>query len=102
RIVEEFLDSPNRFPNFEIVNPVGPATLSVHEFAVKCADSYGRLTGNQCEVERPEPKPAEVVVDFTFGSRRSYCESQENIDDFLVSFMSKILGDWKHVTKYGA
>ena len=102
RLVEQFLDSQDNPSSFEIVNSVGPATLSVYEFALKCAAAYQELSGRTCAVERPESSSQDAGADFELVSLSTTWQARENIDNFLTSFISKVLGDLQHGTKYGA
>lgn len=102
RLVEQFLDSQDNPSSFEIVNSIGPETLSVYEFALKCAATYQSLTGRTCAIERPEPSGGDAGMDFQLVSSSRRWRAQDNLDNFLISFISRLLGDLQHGTKYGA
>jgi UDP-glucose 4-epimerase len=102
RQVEQFLMDPTERPTVEVLNPVGPATISVYEFALLCADKYRELTGNECSVERPEPNAGESAAEFVFESSMPYLTPREDLGEYLITFMSRILGDFENGKRYGA
>jgi UDP-glucose 4-epimerase len=102
RQVEQFLMGEAEHPAFEILNPVGPATISVYEFAQLCAEKYRELTGTECGVERPQPGAAARAAEFVFESSMPYLTPREDVGDYLITFMSRILGDLEHGKRYGA
>jgi len=99
--VEKFLESEDQFGSFTIVNPVGPETLSIHEFAVKCAEIYADLTGQKCIVTRPEPPGTDAGSDFVYESLNTYRQSVGSLDNYLIPFMEKVIADWKEGRKHG-
>ena len=100
-LIEAYLDSPNESQAFQVVNSVGRETTSVYEFAGKCATIYQQLTGKPCIVERPQPSQRDQGADFELTSSSPY-QPKDKIDDFLVSFMTRIIGDLQHGKTYGA
>lgn len=83
-----------------VINPIGRETLSVYDFAVKCAQIYERLTGKRCVVERPEPAKTEPGSDFVFRSKYSYHSAAMNLDEYLTTFIRRVLEDLKDGRTY--
>jgi UDP-glucose 4-epimerase len=102
RQVEQFLMIDSEHAAFEILNPVGPATIPVSEFARLCAEKYRELTGSECRVDLPQPGATESVAEFVFESSMPYLKPREDVGDFLITFMARILGDLEHGKRYGA
>jgi UDP-glucose 4-epimerase len=102
RLVDEFLNDSEGIENFAVLNPVGPATISVYEFALLCAEKYRELTGSECGVERLHPDAAEKAAEFVFESSMPHLNPREDVGDYLITFMSRILGDLEHGKRYGA
>jgi UDP-glucose 4-epimerase len=89
--VEKFLDGRDDFGAFTVVNPVGPQTLTVHEFAQKCVAIASRLTGRECSVRRPEPIGSDGASDFAYGSDYPYHHSADGVEDYLESMIRHLL-----------
>lgn len=102
RQVEQFLMGKAEHSVFETLNPAGPATISVYEFARLCAEKYREVTGSECGVERPDPSAAEPAAEFVFESSMPYLTPREEVGNYLITFMSRILGDLEHGKRYGA
>lgn len=102
RQVEQFLMDTAEHPAVEVLNPAGSATISVYEFALLCAEKYRELTGSECSVERPDPDLGESAAEFVFESSMPYLTPREDVGEYLITFMSRILGDFENGKRYGA
>jgi UDP-glucose 4-epimerase len=89
--VEKYLDNRDDFVAFTIVNPVGPQTLSVYEFAQKCAAVASRLTGRECPVRRPASAASDGTADFAYLSDYPYHRSTDGVEDYLEAMIHHFL-----------
>lgn len=92
-----FLRQAGKFDLFSVVNPVGPETLSVYNFALKCCNLYHKLTGNRCAVMRPEVED-EVIAHFEYGSKNRYYQATYRIEPAIESVMNFLLSRMKSKT----
>lgn len=97
--VDAFLG--DRSAGFQVVNPVGPDTLSVYDLAVACAQLYERITGTPCAVRRPPPGPGEPGKDFTYASVAD-SPARQKVTDHLESVMRRLMEEWGHGRRYGS
>jgi UDP-glucose 4-epimerase len=89
-VIERFLarsESPA-----ELMNPVGPETLSVYEFALRCAASFEAITGERCAVERKPPDAQPVPeASFEFSSVYEHAKGSTTIDGFLSEMIRALI-----------
>ena len=73
-----------------VMNPVGPDTWSVHEFALACADAYRTRTGETCAIERPS---AGVREELDYASihkeARLRTPVRDYLDDMILTLMKE-------------
>lgn len=106
--VEKFLSARGSNRNgkeeshYTIVNPLGRETLSVYEFALKCAGMYKHLTGESCKVERPETFGQEHSSAFEYQSLIEYYPATMDLNEYLMTFMRRILEDLENGRRYVA
>ena len=93
RCAWRFLQKQERFTEYTAVNPVGPDTLSVYDFAVTCADVCREVTGRACRVSRPEPAPHEMGADFKFESVHDFYRPSVAVNEFLEILIREALAD---------
>src|SRR5262249_51120878 len=89
--VEKFLDGRSDFGAFTIVNPMGPQTFSIHEFAQKCAAIGSRLTDRECLVHRPASAASDGASDFAYLSDYSYHRPADGVEDYLEAMIRHLL-----------
>jgi len=82
-----------REDNCLTINPVGETTISVCEFALRCAAVYEKLTGRACRVCRPE-MPA--------GSLNSRADVQQHgaTFDYLTKYPELLYGSRQSLDTY--
>ncbi len=98
--VSEFLVGGHG-PGLRIVNPVGADSLTVHAFALRCAEVVERLTGNPCPVRRPPSAPPEPGLDFAYSTRWPAPRPRRGVDDYLVAFTTQLVEESRHGRRYG-
>jgi UDP-glucose 4-epimerase len=81
--VSAFISSPDKFDDFTILNPLGSENLSIYEFALLCADSHARVTGQNCDVTRPDANPNEVGSDLQYQTIHTIPISMQKLDTFV-------------------
>jgi UDP-glucose 4-epimerase len=86
--------------NFSVINPLGQETVSVYQFATRCAKIYRQLTGAECLVERPQPNAVFDEEMFVYQTKHSIYKSDINLDDYLKEIIQKILNDFQNGQKY--
>jgi UDP-glucose 4-epimerase len=86
--------------NYAAVNPIGRETLSVYDFALRCAAIYDEMTGKPCVVERPETAGLEAP-DFEYHSRR-WQPGTADLNNFLITLMRRIEEDLANGRIYAA
>jgi UDP-glucose 4-epimerase len=101
RCVVDFLASPGSDEYYTALNPRGRETLSVYDFALRCAAVYQGMTGQTCAVERPEIEEAESVP-FEYQSRHECQRGIADLDEYLMHFMGRIQEDLANGRRYGA
>jgi UDP-glucose 4-epimerase len=89
--VEKFLDDRGGFGAFTVVNPVGPQTFSVYEFARKCARTTTKLTGKDCPVHRPATSASDGAADFAYLTDYPYHRSTDGVEDYLEAMIHYFL-----------
>jgi UDP-glucose 4-epimerase len=99
--VEKFLTAGST-NSFEVINPIGPETLSIYEFAQKCASTYTMLTGTPCQIKRPESHLSDGAADFTFASLNREYKAVHQLDEYLVLIIKRILGDLENDRRHGS
>ena len=85
---------------FTIVNPLGKETMSVYDFALKCAEVSEKVTGTKSRVERPEPEGKFAEAMFQYRSQLDLKSSQVDLTDSLTHLFSKIFEEFKNGKKY--
>jgi len=88
--------------HYTIINPLGQETLSVYEFELKCAGLHKDLTGEPCQVERPETSGQEQSSAFEYQSLNEYHPATMNLNEYLLTFMRRILEDLENGRRYVA
>ena len=58
-----YLKESKQFKKFDIVNPIGPETISIKEFAQKCSSYISRITKIKCEVNIQSESNKNIVDD---------------------------------------
>jgi UDP-glucose 4-epimerase len=99
--VEKFLESEGSDDSLTIINPIGPETLSVYQFALRCAEIYTELTGQGCIVSRPAPAETDVGSDFVYDSMHVCFWTGSRLDNYLHSFTQRLVEDKKQGRRYG-
>lgn len=99
--VERFIEISDQFDPFTVINPIGSDTLSVYEFAVKCAQMYTRLTNQKCEVIRELTSGTNLQSRFSYESGNKYHKSLQSLDEYLINFIKMALDANKEGRKYG-
>jgi UDP-glucose 4-epimerase len=97
--IEAFLDGGPS--GCAIVNPIGLDDLSVYDLAGKCADIYSQLTGRQCTISRPAPTGDQPGDDFVYTSRHQTTPARHRLEDYLRSFMCRLMEEWQYGRRYG-
>lgn len=87
--IHRWLNSPS-FP-WQAINPVGDTSSTVFEFAERCADISGRLTGGTCVIERQAPNGPQPGDDFDYVSTLPQVGTRQSMDDFARGLMHQLL-----------
>jgi UDP-glucose 4-epimerase len=98
---ERFIETSDRFDPFTVINPIGPNTLSIYEFAVKCAQIYTGLTDQKCEVIRALTSVTDSQPRFSYESKNRYHKSLQSLDKYLIDFTEMAIDAHKEGHKYG-
>lgn len=99
--ITSYLESQGSFNRYSILNPTGNNALSVYDFAVKCKTIYTKLTGNKCEIIRPEVVNNRVINHFSYRTKYSFYKPIHSLDEYLEIFMKKALKDFEGSIIYG-
>ena len=87
---------------FSVSNPLGKETISVYQFALKCAEIYSQLTGKECPVERPLMQKESPEEEFIYQTNHNFNFNMSNLDVFIKDFTLRILEDVQNGKRYGA
>lgn len=93
-IADSLQDAPEP-GSFTIINPTGPATLSVYDFACLCAGIAQEKFGRRVAIQRPTPPPGEAAAALHYASLRPGQPAGDTPDKFVASILSKLLEDSK-------
>jgi UDP-glucose 4-epimerase len=99
--IEAFLLSSTP-KQFSIVNPIGEETMSVYEFALKCAEIYKEKTGYNCAIERPNPCVSLSEEPFQYQTQFNFSFEKADLKKASRQLMLKILEEFKNGKKYKA
>jgi UDP-glucose 4-epimerase len=99
--VRTYLEQLDVFDTFTILNPIGNDTLSVYDFAIKCSNVYNKLTGNECEITRPHVSEDDMKNHFQYLTLNSFYSPGSRLDEYLETFMSRLLKDYENNIVYG-
>ncbi len=88
------------------INPVGETTISVYDFALRCAAAYEKLTGRACAVCRPEmpagnrDKTADISqngASFDYRTKHPITLQgpRQSLDTYLKSFTELLIEEQK-------
>jgi len=98
--VEAIIANLKLFGNYTIINPVGNDTMSVYKFANRCSEIYEELSGNKCKVKRPCCSENNFLGNFNYTTKHKFHVSEYYVDDYLNSFISKVIEDFNRNTIY--
>ena len=70
-----------------MVNPIGPDSSTIYEFAKLVADTYLEETGSECVIEHPEPDPIQENEPFVYESDYQFCEARDHVTDYVRSMI---------------
>lgn len=96
-IVDAHLQLPPT-AEWTVMNPVGPETLSVREFASRVAASFREITGRECRVEMPSTARAENAEDFQYETRFELARGREATGPAVAG----LLRDFLHQRQEGS
>ncbi|MQG40028.1 MAG: SDR family oxidoreductase [SAR202 cluster bacterium] len=91
KYVKFYLDESKTFGNFHIINPIGPESISIREFAQKCCDFISKITGTKCEVNI-EAKHNKDIYDDNFEYQTIYkkFKCKDTTDNYLTKIIPMI------------
>ena len=91
KYVKFYLINSKLFNKFDIVNPIGPETISIKEFAQKCAGYITGINKFECTVEiKSEYKSAISNNDFKYGTLNKKFICTETTDNYLSNIIPMI------------
>ncbi len=86
------LDEPEP-PQWRAINPVGPDTMSVIEFAELCADLLEREQGRRCMIRRPEGGDSSGVSPLEMSTVHAFARGTRPVSAYVADIMRRVLGD---------
>ena len=91
KYVKFYLEESNTFEKFDIVNPIGPETITIKEFAQKCATYVSRITGSKCEVNIQSKAGKSISTDgFEYQTLHKTFHCEDTTDDYLTKIIPMI------------
>ena len=84
KYVQFYLKESKQFKKFDIVNPIGPETISIAEFAEKCSRFISRITNIKCRVNILSESTADISDDdFEYQTLQKKFQCKDTTDDYL-------------------
>ena len=91
KYVKFYLIDSKLFNKFDIVNPIGPETISIKEFAQKCAGYITGINKFECTVEiKSEYKSTISTNDFKYKTLHNKFICTETTDNYLSKIIPMI------------
>ncbi|MHA1566153.1 MAG: NAD-dependent epimerase/dehydratase family protein, partial [Alphaproteobacteria bacterium] len=78
---------------WRIVNPVGPDSMSILEFARLCAEESEKITGRACAVHCAETVKPEPGDDFEFRTIHAFARGRRRIQEYVSEFVKWIVAE---------
>jgi len=92
--VGRFLEIDEHCDKYTVVNPVGPSSFSVYEFAKKCLSVCREITGVEGDLIAPAV-PLGSVVDpetkFMFETRHSFYSPSVNVEGYIGAIIRRAI-----------
>ena len=76
---------------WNVLNPVGQLTTSVHEFAQMCASVSEEVTGRTCTVSRVPPRGPTIGDDFDYTTRSSLTRGTQDLRSAVARLMHALV-----------
>lgn len=89
--VDSYLASRSRPGTFTVLNPKGLDTLSVYEFAVKCAQHFSKITGKPCKISVPPASNRPGLEDHSYDSVHDLHRAQDRLDAYLDALLRVLI-----------
>jgi len=84
KYVQFYLKESKQFKKFDIVNPIGPETTTIKEFAQKCSSFISRITNIKCEVTIQSDPIADISDDgFEYQTLHNKFKCKDTTDEYL-------------------
>ena len=84
QLVQFYLKESKQFKKFDIVNPIGPETISIKEFAQKCSSYISRITKIKCEVNIQSESNTNILDDcFEYQTIHKNFICKDTTSDYL-------------------
>ena len=91
KYVKFYLKQSTTYEKFDIVNPIGPETLTIKEFAQKCANSVNEITGSKCEVNIQSKTAKSISTDsFEYQTLHKAFRCEDTTDEYLTKIIPMI------------
>jgi UDP-glucose 4-epimerase len=87
---------------FLVINPIGNKTISVYNFALKCAEIYEFISHRECKVERLAPLLTNNTEEFLYQTEFEFSLEKVILEDSLTDLIGIIFKEFKNGKRYQA